>query len=273
MILTPMSAAPGQTPTQNDAPFHYVGDELELFAQAKHWKAYLRARIAPWIGPSAEVLEVGAGIGGTTRVLCPSDARRWIGLEPDPRLAEQLGSAIAQGALPAFCEARVGTLADLGPDERFDAILYIDVLEHIERDRDEVQAAADRLKPGGRLIVLAPAHQWLFTPFDRAIGHYRRYSKSSLKRLTPEGLRLAELRYLDSAGLLASTANRILLRQAMPTPRQIAVWDRILVRASRVLDPLTAGALGKSVLAVWRREATPKLPRPYLQKINKHKCD
>ena len=237
-----------------ETEFHYIGDELELFAQAKNWKAYLKARIAPWIGADAEVLEVGAGLGGTTQALCPQSARRWVGLEPDPRLAERLRSAIAQGALPSFCEARIGTLADLEPTERFDAILYIDVLEHIEHDRDEVRAAADRLKPGGRLIVLAPAHQWLFTPFDQAIGHYRRYSKSSLKRLTVDPLRLVQLRYLDSAGLLASSANRLLLRQSMPTSRQIAVWDGVLVRASRILDPLTAGMLGKSVLAVWRRQ-------------------
>ena len=41
----------------------------------------------------------------------------------------------------------------------FDCILYIDVLEHIENDRQELIEAKKRLKPGGRLIILAPAHQ------------------------------------------------------------------------------------------------------------------
>ena len=59
--------------------------------------------------------------------------------------------------------------------------------------------------------------------------------------------------YLDSAGMLASAANRMLLKSAMPTERQILTWDRLLVPASRAIDPLFAGRVGKSVLGVWRR--------------------
>jgi len=62
-----------------------------------------------------------------------------------------------------------------------------------------------------------------------------------------------ELVRLDSAGTLASLANRLALHQSMPTLRQIAVWDRVLVPVSRVLDPLLAYSIGKVVLAVWRK--------------------
>jgi hypothetical protein len=62
-----------------------------------------------------------------------------------------------------------------------------------------------------------------------------------------------KLIYLDPVGLLASLANRVLLRSPMPTRRQIAVWDRLLVPASRAIDPILGGAVGKSVFAVWRR--------------------
>jgi hypothetical protein len=60
---------------------------------------------------------------------------------------------------------------------------------------------------------------------------------------------------LDSAGLLASLANRLLLRSAMPSPEQIAFWDRVLVPISRVLDTLFGRRLGKTVVAVWSRPA------------------
>ena len=59
--------------------------------------------------------------------------------------------------------------------------------------------------------------------------------------------------YLDSVGLLASLSNRAMLRQHMPTARQIAIWDRLMVPMSRLLDPLLFHRLGKSVLAVWRK--------------------
>jgi SAM-dependent methyltransferase len=238
--------------------YSYVGSELELFAAARCWKSYLRSQWAPFLGD--DVLEVGAGLGGTTKVCCDAGRRRWVCLEPDVGLAGRLSDAIANGELPPVCEAVVGTLGDLAEETRFDSILYIDVLEHIEDDRAEVERAARHLRPGAHLIVLAPAHPFLYSPFDQAIGHYRRYTKRTLGVLTPRSLELVRLRYLDSVGLLASLGNRFILGSERPNPRQIELWDKFMVRASRVLDPLLFHALGKSVLAIWRRRSGGMVP-------------
>lgn len=235
--------------------YTYEGSELDLFADAKVWKRNLRAQLDPFLGP--EVLEVGAGFGGTTRFLCSGDHARWTCLEPDPALASRLSSSIEEGSLPRCCETKIGTTADLAGGPRYDSILYIDVVEHIEHDAEELARAAGLLKPGGFLAVLSPAHQWLFTPFDQAIGHYRRYSKKSLAALAPPDTTRVRLRYLDSVGLLASLGNRYVLRSAMPNPKQIAFWDSYLVRASKLVDPILSYRLGKSVLGVWRREQGP----------------
>lgn len=229
----------------------YPGGELELFSAATTWKGYFGRRVARYLG--RDVLEVGAGLGGTTRVLCRGDHRHWCCLEPDKALAARLGESIASGDLPACCEVRVGTIDDLGPAESFDTILYIDVLEHIEDDRAELARASARLRPGGHVVALSPAHQWLYTPFDRAIGHHRRYSRQGFGALAGVGLERVRLDYLDSAGLLASLANKLILKSAMPGPSQIAFWDRVLVRVSKLADPLLGYSAGKSVLAVWRR--------------------
>ncbi|MGE0453025.1 MAG: class I SAM-dependent methyltransferase [Vicinamibacteria bacterium] len=231
------------------ADFAYVGSELELFARATNWKRYIAARVQPYLG--ADVLEAGAGLGATTRILCTGAHGRWVCLEPDARLGASLTDAVTAGELPACCQARVGRITDLDAGERFDSILYVDVLEHIEDDRAELAHAAGRLTSGGKVIVLAPAHQSLFTPFDEAIGHFRRYDKSSIRAVAPTSLRLVVLAYLDSVGLLASAANRLVLGSGMPTKRQIWIWDKLMIPASRCLDPLLFGALGKSVLAVW----------------------
>lgn len=227
--------------------YTYIGSELELFRAAKNWKDYYYRMIRRHLG--AEVLEVGAGIGGTTQVLCREKHVRWVCLEPDPTLIDVLK---AEPNLPTGCETRQGSSAELPEGECFDAILYIDVLEHIEDDLAEVQRAATHLKPGGCLIVLAPAHQWLFSPFDRSIGHYRRYNRPMLRDLTPPGLVIVSLKYLDSVGLLASLSNRW-LKQRMPTPGQIKLWDTWMVPFSRRIDPILQYAIGKSILCVWRK--------------------
>jgi len=236
-----MSAAPNPR-------FEYAGSELELFEKARNWKAYWRSQIAGFV--RGEVLEVGAGIGANTATLAELEFQRWTCLEPDATLASRI--VLPPGGRH---DTVVGTIGDVPAEARFDAILYIDVLEHIEDDRAEMVRAAARLKPAGALIVLAPAHPFLFTPFDAAIGHFRRYTKHTIASLAPGGLRVQKLVYLDSAGLLASTGNRIILNRALPSRRQIRIWDRLLVPVSRVVDPLLGGRAGKSILAVWRRES------------------
>jgi SAM-dependent methyltransferase len=144
-------------------------------------------------------------------------------------------------------------VADLPAEPAFDAILYVDVLEHIEDDAAELERAAGRLKSGGRILVMSPAHPWLYSPFDAAIGHFRRYRRSDGRRLTPAGLRLDSAAYLDSVGLLASAANRLVLRSATPSLAQILLWDRWMVPISRLIDPLLGFNLGKSILFVWRK--------------------
>jgi SAM-dependent methyltransferase len=226
--------------------FEYVGGELALFAKAVHWKRYWRDRAEPFI--AGDVLEVGAGIGSNTLTLSGLPHRSWTCLEPDGALAAKIPP---MG--PGY-STRVGTTEELDASEHFDTILYIDVLEHIEDDRSELIRSAAHLKPGGHVIVLSPAHQFLYAPFDRAIGHFRRYSRSSLRAVSPPELRETTVAYLDSVGMLASAANRLFLSQSMPTESQILAWDRLMIPVSRVLDPLFLGSVGKSILGVWQRE-------------------
>jgi SAM-dependent methyltransferase len=233
--------------------FAYAGNELDVFAHAVNWKSYFGRLLAEYV--RGDVLEVGAGIGGTTRLLGTPRARRWVCLEPDAELAERLLETSIERPFAVPIEVEVGTVDSLNDDRRFDCILYIDVLEHIEADRAELRVAAEHLRPGGALIVLCPAHPMLYTEFDRAIGHYRRYTKAMYRAIEPGGLRRERLFYLDSAGLLLSLANRLLLRSGSPTVTQVKVWDRVFVPVSRVLDPLLGRTIGKSIVGVWRSVA------------------
>jgi 2-polyprenyl-3-methyl-5-hydroxy-6-metoxy-1,4-benzoquinol methylase len=230
--------------------FRYVGSELELFAVAKNWKSYWRQQIRPFL--RGDILEVGAGIGSNTAVLDPGDEGRWVCLEPDPNLFDQLRKTLDKARAIRSHEVICGTLQTLA-DQQFDTIIYIDVLEHIEHDREELDRATKHLRSGGHLVILSPAHQCLFSRFDAAIGHFRRYSRSMLRDISPPCLKLVRSRYLDSVGLLASAANLLLLWQPMPTGRQIRFWDQWMVPVSRVLDGCFGYRIGKSIIAVWHK--------------------
>ncbi len=235
----------------SDTAFSYVGQELDIFSHARNWKRYWVSSIAPWV--RGDVLEVGAGIGANTPFLQNPRVSSWTCLEPDPKLAQRLAKAIREDERCSHCDCRARTTADLIGTAEYDCLLYIDVLEHIEHDRDELERSARLLRKGGSIVVLSPAHQFLFSPFDAAIGHYRRYNRESLTACGPESLKLKSMFYLDSVGFFASAANRFLLSQSYPTLKQIQFWDNVLVPLSRVADLLLFRRAGKTIVGVWER--------------------
>lgn len=232
--------------------FKYEGSELDLFADVHNWKSYWSQQIRTFI--TGDVVEVGAGIGSNTPFLDSGGKGRWVCLEPDSRLFLQLTGNLSKVTNRRGYETVCGTLPSLDPSQTFDTIIYIDVLEHIQDDQNELAIAACYLNAGGRIIILSPAHNWLFTPFDTAIGHFRRYNRSMLRSISPKHLTLEQVFYLDSVGLLLSTANKLFLKQSMPTKAQLRFWDGCIIPVSRFLDRCFFNKFGKSIVAIWRRE-------------------
>jgi len=229
----------------------YQGNELQLFQHATVWKNYFGSFIKPYL--KGNILEVGAGIGSTTLQLCDGSQTEWICLEPDPVLFSQLEKNISTGTLPSCCIAIKGVITDLSPEKKFNVVIYIDVIEHIENDVAELRRVQDYLAPGGYLIILVPAHQFVYNQFDKSIGHYRRYNKKMLRKAVPQSLQLKRIIYLDSVGLLASIANKYSLKQNYPTMKQISFWDKVMVRISKFTDFLINYQTGKSLIAIWQK--------------------
>lgn len=231
--------------------FEYSGDELTLFSLATNWKAYWSSEIIPFVGDS--VLDVGAGIGTTAKTLNSKKYKKWVGLEPDKKLCEIIDNNRARGLIPTHVEPRHGTLADLSPDEKFDTVLYIDVLEHIKDDKEELVRAERHLVMGGHIIIVVPAHNFLYTDFDKRIGHFRRYDKKLLYSVVPDTVEVKSIRYLDSIGMIASLANKLVLKSDTPTAQQIRFWDSVLVRGSCLVDSLLWYKVGKSMICVLQK--------------------
>jgi SAM-dependent methyltransferase len=232
--------------------YKYPGEELALFEKATNWKKYFARYIQPLL--TGSVLETGAGTGGTTILLNNNIASHWLLLEPDKAMQEILEQKIKSGLLPANCNIHGGTIDQLNKEQLFDCIIYIDVLEHISDDTGEIRKAASCLKPGGRLIVLSPAFNFLYSPFDKAIGHYRRYNKHALAGLADPSLVTERLFYLDTIGFFASLVNKLLLKQRYPTEKQINFWDKWMIPVSKITDRVFFYSFGKSILAIWKKQ-------------------
>jgi hypothetical protein len=231
--------------------FSYVGRELELFAPATNWKDYVGRNLGPYI--SGSVIEVGAGLGSFTKYLCNKSHGRWLCLDPDANHVAHLKNLVAAGKLLPCCEARCGLLAELAPEDT-DTIIYIDVLEHIENDEGEMRVAATHLAAGGHLVTLSPAFNFLYSPFDEALGHYRRYNAKDAERLTVTSLALKRVFFLDSLGYFVSAANRLVMRASQPSVQQIQFWDKVIVPVSGFVDKIFHQLFGRSIVMIWQKK-------------------
>jgi SAM-dependent methyltransferase len=96
------------------------------------------------------------------------------------------------------------------PDRHYDLIAALDVIEHIDDDHAAVAAIAAKLKPGGKLVMTVPAHQWMWSAHDVVNHHKRRYSKRALRRLIESSpLRLETIGYFNSLLFPLAVADRL----------------------------------------------------------------
>jgi len=223
----------------------YPGAELELFSYAINWKSYFKKHLIPYV--QGRVLEVGAGIGETSKFLQNTKVSHWTYLEPDRRLFSDL---VKKNCGSKSDEFICGTTEDI-KEKNFDTILYIDVLEHIEDDLNELKFCSRLLAKNGRIIILSPAHNILFSQFDKSIGHFRRYNHKMLKNLEYKDLRLKQYIYLDSLGLFLNLCNKLILKKSIPNIKQILFWDRCIVPISKLLDPILGKKFGKTIIGIF----------------------
>ena len=230
----------------------YAGKELPLFWEASNFHDYYFRLFGCWIG--GHVLEVGGGMGALTTLLLRNGVEQLTVCEPDRVLAAELQERFGDrvGVIPSGLHEIPRSIG------AFDTVLYVDVLEHIRDDVGEVAAAVARLKPGGTLVIAGPAHAFLYSAFDTAIGHHRRYDRASIEALVRSAgcLELVRFAYFDCLGVMLSLGNRWVNRQTVPSRRQLLFWDRIVLPLSRRLDPLLNYRVGKSFVAVARRGPT-----------------
>ena len=230
-------------------PF-YVED-LRQMARAQNYQRWQFQMIAPFLG--GEVLEVGGGIGNFTPQLA-SAAHFVTSLEPNEYCFNQLREKIAPLKNAAAYRAVAESLHDVIPREKkFDAVVLMNVLEHIKDDRAVLAELKKFLVSGGRIVVLVPAGQWAWGPVDVRLGHYRRYTKSYTRRLAAElGMELGKMRYYNFIGVWGWWWNAKMGRRASQSDAQIRLFNDWIVPVVSRLEKFLPPPVGQSLLFVAR---------------------
>lgn len=225
--------------------------EFAALDQARHYRARLLHEFGADL--AGRVLEVGAGIGQvTTELRAHPGVREVVAVEPEPRFCDRLRARLP--GLRVVC----GTVAALGEDRQWDALLSVNVLEHIADDGAELRAYCERLAARrGALCLFVPARPELYAPIDRDFGHYRRYTRPGLRaRLEAAGFRIERLRYYNCAGYFAWWLNFRLLRRRHFDLAGVRCFDRLIFPWVHTLETrVCAPPFGQSLLAVARPAA------------------
>lgn len=229
----------------------YPGRDLEAMAFAGRYHRWIIDLFAPYL--HADAVEIGAGSGNVSALLLERGVHSLVSVEPSPEMFPLLADRAKD---EPRIRAHKGTLDSLGLDEKSTgSIVYVNVLEHIEDDLSELKSAHAALRDDGTLLLYVPALPFLYSRFDRCIGHHRRYTRDTLTRVVRgAGFRVEVCRYMDMAGILPWYVLMTLLGRDL-RPGSVALYDRVVTPLVRWAEDLVHPPLGKNILLVGRKSS------------------
>jgi len=225
---------------------------LHLMAKAGNYNSWMFRAVRPWVGE--RILEIGAGIGTVTEFLL--DREHVTSTEMDEECLAELSRRFRgkpNVEVRHLDIARAdGETAESLAGKGFDTVLGFNVLEHIP---DDVQALKriKQIAPKGTLLLVVPALPFLYGVEDRAVGHFRRYSKGETQeKLRAAGYHAEKIFYFNSLGAVFWFLKNRVLKTPPTTAGNIAVYDRYVVPVLSRVEGILPAPFGQSLVIVGR---------------------
>jgi SAM-dependent methyltransferase len=227
-------------------------EHLESGREAQNYNRWIADQFAPFVGK--RVIEVGCGIGNLSRYWI--DRESFVGIDTEAECVAKCRERFADKPNAEFVHDFAGASdwVERWSAHRPDTIVGVNVLEHIRDDLDALRGWRDivRRGGGGQICVFVPAFEFAFSPFDKRYGHYRRYTKETLRdKLLDAGLDVQVLRYFNMPGLLAWWTTFVLLKRT-EAAAEVGFYDRVVVPIVRRIEDVVTPPFGNSVVAVAR---------------------
>lgn len=272
-----MRAGPASAPPSGHSPDHagaahgieaqpdaHYFDVMATVAETHWWyrarRAWVAQELGPRLRPGDTVLDVGTGTAETLDTLQRLGAGTVVGTDIS---AQALGFAARRRPRPAVLRSLATELPF--PDACADALVSLEVLEHLDDDVAALEELARVVRPGGVLVLAVPAYEWAWSDHDVTLGHRRRYTAPRLRRVAEDaGLECVKVTYFHSwlapiAFVLRKTPLRLLLRgdqeeASAVGPALNRAFTALTALERRVIRRATV-PFGLSVLLVARRPA------------------
>ncbi len=214
------------------------------------YNSYLYGKFSDCLGK--RVLELGPGIGNITQLLIKK-RELLVALEKSDNQIFYLSQRMPEsGIFKVFrCDVENESI-DRFRKFNFETAVCINVLEHMKDNKKVLLKINEVIEKDGRLVLIVPAYQWLFSNFDRRLGHFRRYNKKDLQKVLEDaGFKIERIEYFNCLGIFSWWLNFILLKRNTFSSIQLFVFDRI-VWLVKIMDETCKNA-GLSLLVIAKK--------------------
>lgn len=231
-------------------------DTLKTIALANHFNRWMYRTIKPFC--AGKILEIGSGLGNISEFFLQDQANIFL-TDIRDGYCESLRNMFKDAATLAGIEQM--DLVDADFDKKFtqlfgtfDTVFALNVVEHILDDQLAALNCKKLLKPGGNLIILVPAYQWLYNNFDKELEHYRRYNRKQVETLFLLcGFNIRHSQYYNAAGIAGWFVSGKMQRHKIIPASQIRLYNK-LVKFFILFDKLILNSFGLSVITVGRKQ-------------------
>ncbi len=240
----------GVTGVAGDSPLQ--SRVLESLTSIVNYQEWLTDLALPYLGDHP--IELGSGNGDY--------AQRWLDLGVPAITVSELDASRLAGLQERFTNdtrVEVREIDVAQPAGRgYSALVAFNVLEHLEDDVAALRGACELVKADGQVVMFVPAFNFAYGRFDKQVGHFRRYTKASLRDAYENaGLEVVDIRYVNMPGLASWFVGVRLLRMTVSDSALVRLWDRVITPRARKFEAKRRPPFGQSLLAVGRVKPKP----------------
>jgi SAM-dependent methyltransferase len=231
--------------------FNYSGTELDSLAEAKNYYSWVLKQFEPFLG--ATVIEAGAGIGTFSDFLLSSPrVKKLIAIEPAANTHPELEKKFAGN--PDVQTLR-GYLSDHYRNLQANAVVAVNVLEHVEDHEGFLREAKEAIAPGGSLLLFVPAIPAIYGTLDKAFEHYRRYTRHTLREVIKSaGWQPRRISYMNLPGIAAWFMAGRIMKKTSVAPGDAKAYDRLVIPWLSKLEAIVPPPIGSNIVAIATKE-------------------